>query len=140
MTFAEFWDVITGNAAKPRLDPLVEVSKGLSRRPPVSDVSRLRPNLAPQAQHYLARHKLVTLIENMAASILYEKPDDPRQFLIQKLVSLTTRHHLNLCLRRRPGGVFARAATEPPRRPAACPRRPRSAPPGRSPTTSQMTT
>lgn len=43
MTFPELWDSITGNAAKPRIDPLVEVgSVCLTAQRPSSQLRQTR--------------------------------------------------------------------------------------------------
>lgn len=64
VTFDEFWAEVTGAAAEKRLDP------------------------AKEAEHYLQSHKLVPLLESMAAALLYEMPSNPRTFLANKLEAL----------------------------------------------------
>ena len=41
-----------------------------------------------QARHYLDRHQLLPLFEQLAQALIFSKPDDPASFLISKLQTL----------------------------------------------------
>lgn len=55
-----------------------------------SNVRRERLKLDPQvqAEHYLDRHQLPALFEQLAQALLHAKPDDPKAFLVAKLGAL----------------------------------------------------
>mmetsp|Transcript_39188 Transcript_39188/g.85253 ORF Transcript_39188/g.85253 Transcript_39188/m.85253 type:complete len:215 (-) Transcript_39188:393-1037(-) len=46
------------------------------------------PDPAEIAKEYLLKHRVLSLFEMMTAALLYYKPEDPKQFLVDRLVKL----------------------------------------------------
>lgn len=46
------------------------------------------PDPAETAKEYLLKHRVMALFEMMTAALLYYKPDDPKEFLVDSLVKL----------------------------------------------------
>eukprot|EP00959_Pyramimonas_sp_CCMP1952_P269369 5631140-Pyramimonas_sp.AAC.2 len=46
------------------------------------------PDPAEVAKEYLLKYRVLSLFEMMTASLLYYKPDDPKQFLVDRLINL----------------------------------------------------
>eukprot|EP00128_Syssomonas_multiformis_P015134 Colp12_sorted_trinity150504_noHs@28723 len=41
-----------------------------------------------QAKDYLSEHRILDLFENITANLIYEKPDDPKRFIVDYLTNL----------------------------------------------------
>lgn len=41
-----------------------------------------------EAQNYMQKHKIVELLDNLTAQVVFHRPDNPKEFMINQLVQL----------------------------------------------------